>query len=77
VATNNDSNVTKDIEFRFIIPPEAIPIDNEDESTLPLIDVDASAIDLKWQAILLRILPTIWIESKNNGAEYMFSKRDG
>ena len=68
------ADFTKNIEFRFIVPPAEIPFDPENEMTFPYIDVDVSSLEMALQAILLRILPLITIESKNGGSNYMFSE---
>jgi hypothetical protein len=69
--------ISKNIEFKFVVPPDAILFDEEDEDTFPYIDVDASSLDMAWQAVLLRILPLITIESRNGGSNYMFDTEPG
>ena len=66
-------DISKNIEFRFIVPPKELLFDENDENTLPQIDVDVSGLELSLQAILLRVLPLITITSKNGGSNYMFS----
>ena len=66
---------SKNIEFTFIEPPGQIIVDPEDESTLPAIKVDVSSSDLVIQALLLRILPLVRLNSREYGAEYYFSVR--
>ena len=63
---------SKNIEFTFIEPPEQIIVDPEDKSTLPTIKVDVSSSDSVIQALLLRILPLIKLNSQEYGAEYVF-----
>ena len=67
---------SKDVEFTFIEPPKQIVVDSEDESDLPTIKIDVSKSDLVIQAILLRILPLISIESQEYGAEYVFEVKE-
>jgi len=67
---------SKNIEFTFIEPPEQIIVDPEDESTLPTIKVDVSGSDSVLQALLLRILPLIKLNSQEYGAEYVFEVKE-
>ena len=67
---------SKNIEFTFIEPPEQIIVDSEDESTLPTIKVDVSSSDSVIQALLLRILPLIKLNSQEYGAEYVFEVKE-
>ena len=67
---------SKNIEFTFIEPPEQIIVDPEDESTLPTIKVDVSSSDSVLQALLLRILPLIKLNSQEYGAEYVFEVKE-
>lgn len=60
------------INFTFIEPPASLNADPEDESTFPVIKVDVSGSDMVIQALLLRILSLVRIESRNRGAEYIF-----
>jgi len=67
---------SKNIEFTFIEPPEEITIDSEDSDVLPTIKVDVSDSDTVTQALLLRILPLIKLNSQEYGAEYVFEVKE-
>ncbi len=66
------ADFSTNIEFTFLEPPDDIPVDPEDESTFPIIKVDVSGSSPIIQALLLRILSLVQIESRNRGAEYIF-----
>jgi len=65
-----------DIEFTFIEPPTPLNVDSEDESTFPVIKVDASKSDMAIQALLLRILPLLDFQSQEFGADYVFEEKE-
>jgi len=67
---------SKNIEFTFIEPPEEITIDSGDSDVLPTIKVDVSDSDTVTQALLLRILPLIKLNSQEYGAEYVFEVKE-
>jgi len=67
---------SKNIEFTFIESPEEITIDSGDSDVLPTIKVDVSDSDTVTQALLLRILPLIKLNSQEYGAEYVFEVKE-
>jgi len=61
---------SKEILFTFTMPPDALPVSDE----APEIKVDTSGSDMVIQAILLRILPCLTIQSTNHAADFIFSQ---
>jgi len=67
---------SKNIELTFIEPPQTLVVDQENEDTFPVIKIDVSNSDTVIQALLLRILPLLKIESRELGAEYIFEMKE-
>lgn len=65
---------SKNIEFTFTVPPEALDVDPDDEDTFPKFKINTSGSDKSLQAVLLHILPCLTITSKEGGAEYVFQE---